>query len=290
MTRIGVQLHTFRNIDEDLPTVLHRTAEHGFEGVEFAHRFHNSNPRKIADALAETGLEPIGAHVGLAHLEREFTSLVDQYTTIGCSSLVIPHLAAINFISFDRIDRLAERLADLADRLASHGFELVIHNTKAMHHPVICQYMSDYLVESDVLPTGGWTYLSSWLNHLIPGDVLGTTGFEYLLEATEATGISFEIDVEHAVGVGEDPLHLFEMVGDRLFATHLCDGERTRRFPPAYRSTTLGDGYIDLDREVRSSVDQGIDWLIVEADEHPQPQHAFQSLFETVDASYRRVA
>lgn len=289
MTHIGVQLHTFRHVPEDLPTVLRSVADSGFQGVEFANQIHRADTQAVASALGETGLEAIGAHVDLSRLERDFESLVEQYQAIDCSTLVVPHVPGVEFMSAERIDELAVRLTDLADRLEARGLNLVVHNTKAMHYPVVGRYLSDTLVESTAVPTGAWVHLASTATQLLPDRARGVTGFDRLLEMTRASALEFEIDVEHAVGAGKDPHRLFEAVGDRLFAVHLSDGLRTRRFPPAHRSTTLGDGYVDLDRELRAAVQHDADWVIGEVDDHPEPRKAYRSIIEAVEASYQRV-
>ena len=43
MTQIGVQLHTFRDVDDEYPAMLRRVAESGYKGVEFAHEIHDAD-------------------------------------------------------------------------------------------------------------------------------------------------------------------------------------------------------------------------------------------------------
>lgn len=287
MTQIGVQLHTFRDVDDEYPAILRRVTESGYEGVEFAHEIHDADTRAVATVLSETGLEPIGAHVELAHLEEDFESLVDQYETLGCSSIVIPHVSGTWFLTAGRVDALARRLNDLATRLDDRGFELVVHNTKAMHRPLVGEYGLGRVVESDIVPTGGAIHAASVMNQVLPGR--RTTGFDRLLAATEPSGIRFEIDVEHAVGTGRDPHRLFEAVGDRLFAVHVSDGKRTRTFPPAHQSTPLGHGSVDIEREVRGALQHEVDWLIGEVDDPPDPALAFESIMARIEDSHPAV-
>lgn len=289
MTKIGVQLHTFREIPEDLPTILHRVAEHGFEGVEFAHRIHGENLEAVSAALGNTGLTPIGAHVSLSRLEANLETLIDRYEAIDCSSLVIPHIPTTQFIPSRRIDTLAGRLADLAAQLHAHGMELVIHNTKAMHAPAVNHNVFNRLIDSSIVTPHAWATLANSLHPHLPQRWQGETVFEHLIEATRSSDIKFEIDVEHAVGVGRSPSQIFHTVGDRLFAVHISDGVLRRRFPRAYRSTPLGDGYIDLDGEIRAALQHDAKWLIGEVDDPPRPGQAFGSIMEAIETSYQRV-
>lgn len=283
MTRTGVQLHTFREIDGSLHDVLHSVADHGFEGVEFAHQVHDAEPRAVANTLDDTGLAPIGAHVSLHRLEREFESLTELYGTIGCSTIIVPHISATEFVSTNRVHALTERLEGLADRLESHGFDLVLHNSKGMHHPIVAKFGFERLLESNVVPSGAFVHLATGVNEVAPSHLRGESGFDRLVELTQTTGIEFEIDVEHAVGVGRDPHRLFEAVGNRLFAVHLSDGVRERTFPPTYQSTPLKHGDVDIDRSIRGAVDYGADWLIGEVDDHPDPGSAFQSIRQHIE-------
>jgi sugar phosphate isomerase/epimerase len=283
MTRIGVQLHTFRDVDDEYPEILGRVAESGYAGIEFAHEIHHADTQSVAAVLSETGLEPVGAHVELAYLEEEFDSLVDQYETLGCSSIVIPHVSGTWFLTADRVDELARRLNDVAARLDDRGFELVVHNTKAMHRPLVDTYGFGRVVESDVVPTGGAIHAASVMNLMLPGRFRGQTGFGRLLAATD--GVGFEIDLEHAVGTGRDPLRLFAAAGDRLFAVHISDGTRTRTLPPAHRSTSLGDGSVDIERYVREAIECDVEWLIGEVDDPPDPALAFDSIIDRIEDS-----
>jgi sugar phosphate isomerase/epimerase len=283
MTQIGVQMHTFRDVDDEYPEILRRIAENGYDGVEFAHKVHDVDTRGVAAVLSETGLEPVGAHVELAHLEADFESLVDQYETLGCSSIVIPHVAGTWFLTTDRVDALARRLNELAARLDDRGFELVVHNTKAMHRPLVDAYGLGRVVESGIVPTGGAVHAASAMNQVLPARLRGTTGFDRLLAATDEVG--FEIDIEHAVGADRDPRRLFAAASDRLFAVHISDGTRTRAFPPAHRSKPLGDGAVDIERYVREAIQHDAEWLIGEVDDPPDPALAFRSIIARIEDS-----
>lgn len=43
MARTAVQLYTLRDLDESLPAILDRIGETSLDGVEFAHRFSDSD-------------------------------------------------------------------------------------------------------------------------------------------------------------------------------------------------------------------------------------------------------
>lgn len=286
MTRIGVALHTFRNVEESLPAILRRVADHGLEGVEFARRVHDAELEAVEAALAETELDPIAAHVTLDRLESNFEALLDRYATLDCTRLVIPHVAGNHFVTSDRVDALATRLTELAERLDARGFTLVVHTTRAMHRPVVDEFGLGRLVESSVVPTGGLVYCTQGLNHVLPSRWRENTGFHRLVAATESAPIEFEIDTQHAVSLGQDPHRLFETAADRLFAVHLSDGIRGNWFPPVYHSAPLGDSMVDIERDIQGAIDAGADWLVGEVDEPPDPHQSFAAISETLHQRY----
>lgn len=282
MTQIGVTLHTFRNISQTLPETLQQVSAKEFEGVEFAHRIHDADIDETGAVLRETGLEPIAAHVSLSRLESEFNALIDRYESIDCDTLVIPHIPGDHFVSQKRVDALAQRLIGLSDRLASHGFSLVVHNTPAMHRSTVDAYNLHRFVDSRFVPTGGLLYCTWGLDDALPGNSQQYTGFNRLVTATENAPIRFEVDTQHAVAAGLDPHELFEQVSDRLFAVHLSDGVRNGRFLPRSRSTPLGEGSVDIDRGIRGAVEYGADWLVGEVDHPPDPQRSLHTIGDTV--------
>lgn len=291
MTQIGVTLHTFRNMADTLPEILQQVSNRGFEGVEFANRIHDADIHKTNAALRDTGLESIAGHLGLSRLESEFDTVLERYATVDCDTLVIPHIPGDHFVSQERVDTLVERLVDLADRLESHGFRLVVHNTPSMHRPMVNKYGLHRFVDSDIVPTGGLLYSTWGLNHVLPGNGRRDTGFNRLVTATEDTPIEFEVDTQHAVSAGRDPHELFEQVSDRLFAVHLSDGVRSKRFPPKSRSTPLGEGVVDIERNIRGAVEYDADWLVGEVDNPPDPRESLDTVSETVQQAlaYRSV-
>jgi sugar phosphate isomerase/epimerase len=240
----------------------------------------------VAAALTETGLEPSSAHVPLSKLEGEIEPLLEQYDALGCSHLVIPHLSAMHFLTQRRIETLAERLRDLAERLDDDGFELVIHNGQGMHRPVFGRYGTDQLVEADAVPTGGWVYLAQGLGHIFSRRWHDRTGFFRLASALESAPVSFEIDIRHAVCSGQDPEQLFAEVADRLFAVHLSDGARTRRLPPAYRPVPLGDGIIDIEQSIRQAIYHEADWLIGEVEGQSNQHQVVQPMIDAIEPTY----
>lgn len=282
MTQVGIQLHSLRELNNPLPEILRHVDAHGFDVVEFASRVHGENARSVRTALDETGLVPVGAHVSLSRLETDLEPLLDRCEILGCNRLVVPHIPSKYFLTSDRVKSVAARLNTLAHELGDRGFELVIHNSREMHLPVLDRYLLGKVVDVDAIPRGAWAHLAWGIDQVLPHEDTRQRGFQLLVEATDADRISFEIDVSHLASAGRDPVQLFDLVEDRLFAVHVCDVRRSRWLPPDYEPVDIGDGFAEVESFIRKAVDHGVDWIITENDEPSDPLQTPVRGIETV--------
>ena len=270
--RSAIQLHTLRDIDEPLPETIRRVATAGFEGVEFAGAFLEADPYAVREALDETGVEPVAAHADLLALEGDLESIADRCRRVGCDHVVIPHLGAGHFRTTTHVDALARRLDGLADRLGSHGLRLSYHTSRHPFLPLLDRFG---LGLPAGLPSPGflWERAAEAVDLTVrgPDRTVETTGLARLASRTD--DLTFEVDVGWAAAGGYDPVDVFGLLGDRLSLIHVADVERTRRFPPAFRSVTPGEGILDLDRVLRAARGTGVDWLVFE-DDHPSDPEA----------------
>lgn len=270
--RSAIQLHTLRNIDESLPETIRRVANAGYEGVEFAGAFLEADPHAVREALAETGVEPVAAHADLSALEADLESIADRCHRVGCDHVVIPHLSAGYFRTTKHVDALARRLDELADRVDSHGLQLSYHTSKDPFLPLLDRFKLGVPAN---LPSPGfvWEGIAEVVDLTVRGTdrTVEETGLARLASRTD--DLTFEVDVGWVTAGGYDPADVFELLGDRLALIHVADVERTRRFPPAFRSVPPGEGILDLDRVLRASRETGVDWLVFE-DDHPSDPEA----------------
>jgi len=282
MTNVGIQLFSLRDATANLPTVLRWVGSRGFDGVEFANRIHDADIAAVERALDETGLEPIAAHLSLERLQTDPWSVLEAYRTIGCSTVVIPHLSGSRFLSIDRIDALAAELADVAGWLDDHGFDLVVHTSKGMHQPVLGKYGFEHVVDDDRLRPPVWRYLAQVTGRFLPNAATGETGFERLVSATASTDVDYEVDVEHVEWLRYDSHAMFEVADDRLFAVHLSDGQRLPTVTSPFESCLLGDGYVDVERAIEGARRYDADWVIGEVDVRTDADVAMQSVVDAL--------
>jgi sugar phosphate isomerase/epimerase len=273
----AIQLYTLENVDDPLPATVERVAAAGFGGVEFAHRFLDADPDALHAALESTGTEPVAAHVPLARLERDAATIVDQCHAVGCRRVVIPHADADSFRSDRDVDRLAERIQGLHDRLEADGIELLYHTGGASFVPTLDQFGLGPFAGVPV-PLNGWQTIAGSLGTLRgfdETDVTDRTALARLLDRTADT-IPLELDVGWVAAAGYDPVAVLEVLGDRVSLVHVSDVRRTGRFPARWGSAPPGEGVVDIEAVVATAREHDIDWLVFENESDMPPEHAIR--------------
>lgn len=246
MSDLAIQLYTLRDIDRSLPDIIHNVGDAGYGGVEFAHRFHDAEVDAVSQAMAAAGVEAVGAHIGLDQLERAEETLFDRYRAVGCSRLVVPHLPEAHFMSEDTITELADRLNTLGADLADRGFSLSYHNQDHDFHPV-----------SD------------------------ETAFERFVAETDASVVSFELDVGAAAAAGEDPVALLDRFGSRVPLAHIKDVHVDDPAPGTGQiSADIGTGDVDIAGVADAATAADVEWIIFEDDEPTDPELSITTGYE----------
>lgn len=283
MSRPAIQLYSVRNIDEPLPNIVRRVAAAGFEGVEFANRFPDADARAVADALADTGLEAVAAHVDLREIERDPEAVAARYATVDCDRLVIPHLPMAHYRTSSRVDRLARRLDALGAHLADHGAELVYHNQSHDFVPMGRPGMLDRLLTAVHPRARGASTLQTGLG--LVGDRLherrtarpagvpiDRTAFGRLVATTDPETLSFELDVGGVAGAGLDPIDALDFVGSRAPLVHLKDVVADDPAPLAdVESVEPETGLLDVDAILRAVEEGDHEWIVYEHDDPADP-------------------
>lgn len=185
---VALQLYTVRDeTAQDFSGTVRRVAEMGYTGVEFAGYGDLSAPAMV-DLLAETGLQAVSTHIGLAELNEERLAASLAYCrALGCATLILPWLAP-EWRTFERMATLAPRLNAIGRQCHEAGIVFGYHN----HH---FEFVSEH----------------------------GRTWLEALLEATDPSFVKVELDVYWAAFAGHDPLALLNDLGARIRLIHFKD-------------------------------------------------------------------
>ena len=128
---IAVQLYSVRHdAAADLPAVLARVKEMGYDGVEFA-GYYDHSAEALRKMLDQTGLTCCGTHSGInVLLGDELERTVEFHQTIGATRPIVPGLPAEYTASAAAWKRTADTFNEIAARLKAYGMQTGYHN----HH------------------------------------------------------------------------------------------------------------------------------------------------------------
>jgi sugar phosphate isomerase/epimerase len=120
VANVGLMLYTIRDeCERDLEGTLRAVAELGYDGVEL-YNLHGHSAERVRGWLDDVGLVAVGRHAGLAALESELPSLVEEVGVLGFDRI------ALSYIEPDRA--AVERIAALAESARDQGIRLGFHN------------------------------------------------------------------------------------------------------------------------------------------------------------------
>ena len=240
LQRIGLQLYTVRNeMGRDLPGTLARVASIGYNEVEFAGYF-NRSPTEIRDLLRQNKLTSPSTHVGLDVIERNPQKTFDDAKAIGHEWITVPSLPG-RLATVDDWKAMAQRFNRVATSVKAAGLRFAFHNHNAEFRKI-----------GDVVP------------------------YDILVQETDPSLVSFQMDLYWAVNAGVDPLDYVERFPGRFRMVHVKDSMG----PPDHKMVEVGAGTIDFKRIFAQSQKAGIEHYFVEHDNPANPM-------ESIAASYR---
>lgn len=182
----GLQLYSVRDAAEkNFAHTLSSLSKMGYTHMEFDEFFGHS-AQEVKAMLEENGLQVSGAHVGMADLRANFSSLLSFHKALGPPRLI---LVGTRFKNRELMAQLIDDLNLYHRLLAQEGMQLCLHN----HH-------------KEFLPN-------------LDGQVA-------IQQIWDNTPISFEIDTYWAYFAGKDPVKVLEGMKDRVPLIHLKDGDR----------------------------------------------------------------
>jgi sugar phosphate isomerase/epimerase len=200
---IGLQLWTIRDLMAgDLPAALAATRDAGFCSVELA-GFAGHEPAVMAGSLRAAGLVASSAHVPYPDLRDGFEDVIASLRIVGCAGIVVPAFAPGLLADRESVMLLAASLESIGRRVADAGMSFALHDEESQFAPLE-----------------------------------GTTPWSILVESTDPTLVSLQLDLFAMLTVGIDPLPLIALHAPRITSLHVCD-RRDGRYVP------VGHGEID---------------------------------------------
>ncbi len=248
--RVALQLYTLRRqAQENLETALDQAADAGYREIEWFGGLWNRTTTELRRLLAERRLSLAAAHVPLAELEADPSSVMETFRELDCEVLACPWLdedqrgdgGHAHYVE------LGERLDLLSYRFRAGGFRFAYHNH-----------------EFELLPFDDGSPRR-----------LGVDGLRALVSCRSHDGWGLELDIYWAAFAGHDPVSLIDELGDRVHILHLKDGllpgsacEREPGRATAERwFRPLGAGDVDVAGCVEAALDAGVRLFVVEQDE-----------------------
>ncbi|XVH33068.1 family 16 glycoside hydrolase (plasmid) [Haloferacaceae archaeon DSL9] len=123
---ISTQFYSYaENSDLSVAELIRESANAGYDAVE---PFMLDDVDEIADALEATGLELSSAHVSIGELEENFDETIETYSALGADALIHAYEAGGTWQSEESVIEWAERVNEMADRVADEGLEFGYHN------------------------------------------------------------------------------------------------------------------------------------------------------------------
>lgn len=280
--RPAIQLYSLRDLDEPLTTTLRRVDAAGFDGVEFANRLSDENAEAVAEELDDAGLEPVAAHVGWNDLrdaaggdgeDGSLDALLSKYETVGCETVVIPHVSHRLFRSERQLESFVATLQDLQERLDDRGFELWYHTQGSEFAPVATGRAERLIESADRLPGPAATLATKLYHRRTRDATLPQTAFGALVRSVAPLGIGFEVDTGHVAHTGYDPVAAIGCVdelGGTVGAVHVTDHTTDYADEQGLQPGTM------IDRIAAAAEKYGPGWLVYEEDHPDTPSGALR--------------
>lgn len=264
----ALQLYSVESHPAPLPEVVRRAAAAGFDGVEFANRFHGADPDAVAAAIDDSGVEPIAAHAGMETLEGALTGendFLDRCVRVGCDRVVIPHVTPRHVRTRRATRSLSARLSGLARDLDAYDVELGYHTVGYDLWPFLPDAFGS-LLDSVPFPESvvdRAVETSSRLQSVGSTSIPRATGLGDLVDTTHPEELFIQPDIGAVATAGFDPSGVCSALGDRARGVHLNDVAPTG-WLGQHRAVPPGEGVVDLTAVVDAVVETGGEWLVYE--------------------------
>lgn len=226
---IALQLYSVRDIAEQEPEkILREIKSYGYDGVELS-GFYGKTPAEMASLLADIGLIPVSAHVGIDLMRQDMEKVIDDYKAIGCEYIAVPWIAEADCPGKENWENTRRDITRFASLAHEKGMKLCYHNHDFEFEKVGDKYILDIIYEE--IPSLLVEQDSCWVS------VSGESPEEYLKKYKARTPL----------------LHLKDYTGNKK------DG--------SFQSRPNGYGVMNFKSVIAAAEDNGVEWLIVEQDE-----------------------
>jgi sugar phosphate isomerase/epimerase len=247
---LGIQLYTLRNqLAKGTKDVLVKIAAAGYKDVETfgydrKNHFFGLEPKDFKSLLNDNGLVSTCGHYNSGEFigtdsDDEMKMAIEAANAIGQKCVIVPYLEAELRNSADDYKRIAQRLSHAALLCKDANLELAYHN----HDFEFTQFGSK-------------------------------TGYDILLDETDASLVKMELDLYWITKAGKDPLAYFQKYPGRFTSFHIKDMGKNDKT----QNVNIGDGSIDFKTILGQAKKAGGKYYFVEYDELPKGADPYVSI------------
>lgn len=245
LSKIGIGLFTLREqLTADVKATIAQVARIGYNQVETYYGypgkyevkgFWGLEARDFNALLKANGLTSPSGHYNVTEFlstsdDKVLKSHIETAATVGQKYFVIPALPTDIRTNgtLDDYKRMAAKFNQVAELCQKSGLKLAYHN-----------HNFEFKVQENNL-----------------------TGYDILLNETEAKLVGFELDIFWAVNAGLNPVDLFKKNPGRYKMFHVKDMDKTDKAV----FTEVGSGRIDFRSVFAASKLAGVDYIFTEQD------------------------
>ena len=261
---VGIQLYMVNaDLTKDPAGTLKKLAEIGYSEVETA-GLGKLSAAQFRDLIRDAGLRVPSAHLGFG--TEDTGKLLDDAKTLGVeyvvSSMLPPKdegmpafFMSLNSLSADDFRHIAAKANEIGQKAKAVGLKYAYHN-----HNFEFRDLGD-----------------------------GKTGYDVLIEETDASVVKFEMDCGWVKVGGKDPVEYLKRHGNRIAMLHAKDFKNitkpvTALFSPDRPiATELGRGSIDYKPIVEAGLKAGVKHIFVEQ----EPPFKEVPAMEAAEIDYR---
>jgi sugar phosphate isomerase/epimerase len=253
---IGLQLYSVRqSLATDYDGTLRQVAAIGYREVEAA-GFYNHAAADVKQKMSDAGLQCISAHYSLSDLLKATDSTIDYAKTLGLEYVICSapwsgdpaHLSSypggawqgiLHAMTADDWKWNADQFNKMGEKMKAAGIRFGYHN----HTP-------------EFRDLGG-----------------GQTGYAILLQETDPSLVTFELDCGWAIAAGHDAATLLREHGKRISMLHLKDLKPAPAGtePDKRESTEIGLGVVDFKPIFAAASAAGVKHTFVEQEDFDKP-------------------
>ncbi|WP_438729283.1 sugar phosphate isomerase/epimerase family protein [Parasphingorhabdus sp. DH2-15] len=227
--KLGVQLYTVRALfEKDYQATLKALADIGIKDCETA-GFFAHKPTDVRKAMDDLGLISNSGHVQLADMREDFDGVLELAEIMGQRNLFLPWIAEEER-TLDGYRAIADLLNERGEQAKKAGMTVGYHN-----------HEFEFL------------------------DQDGSNGYDILLERTEPSLVSMEIDLFWLRKASVDPFTLFDKAPGRFIACHIKDMDSSGNM------VDVGSGEIDFSAIFNKAAQAGLEYFYIEHDDTQTP-------------------